>query len=431
MKRKLLPAMNILLSASLLSTFGFASDKPNSTLDIPAETGSSSASGFKHIHQSLLTLDTHVDVPITLGLYDAKPSVFSPMQVDIPSMKQGGLDAAFFIVYVAQGPVSDTGYKIAYQAALAKFTAIERMLANNPDTIELVTSPKALRRASARGKVAAAIGVENAFSLGPNFEHLEEFYERGARYISLTHFGNNHFGDSSVAKGPQSGVTEPVHGGLSALGRELITKMNTFGIMVDVSHTSKQSTLDAVRHSKTPVIASHSGVKALYDHPRNLSDDEILAIAKSGGVVQLVAFDRYMRPVSLEEKAAIEELKKTLGLDTPDWYKTATQTDIDKFRRASAALNERFPRTTVSDFVDHIEYVVKLVGIDHAGVSSDFGGGGGVRGWDYIIDTPVVTLELLERGFTAQQIEKIWSGNFLRVWQEVDDYAASISKQNT
>lgn len=371
------------------------------------------------IHQRLLTLDSHIDIPTSLGTEAADPTIDGPMQVDFPKMRAGGLDAGFFIVYVAQGPLNDAGYQVAYEEAQAKFTAIERMLSANPDTISLVTSPDELRQAVSEGRLAAAIGVENAFSLGQELQHLEEFYKRGARYISLTHFGHNHFGDSSKAQGEQAGVAEPENSGLSELGRALITRMNQLGIMVDVSHTAKSTTLASVAASSAPVIASHSGVKALFDHPRNLSDEEIKAIADGGGVVQLVAFDSYLRELSPENIAAINKLREARGFTSPDWYKQASQAQIGEFRQAVASLNEQFPRASVATLVDHIDYVVQLVGIDHAGIASDFGGGGGIEGWDHIGQSALVTEELLFRGYTEEEIEKIWSGNLLRVWSSV------------
>ncbi|GAB2196665.1 dipeptidase [Sessilibacter sp. MAH4] len=380
------------------------------------------AADISQLHQSLLTIDTHIDIPITLGLDDADPRELSPMQVDLPKARSGGLDAGFLIVYVAQGPVSEQGYATAYEEAQQKFTAIERMVANSPNDVALVRNPEELKAAVADGKFAVAVGVENAFSLGSNYEHLKEFYDRGARYISLTHFGHNDFGDSSGPKGEQEGVAEPVNHGLSEKGRALIAAMNRWRIMVDVSHTSKESTLAAAEFSRTPVIASHSGVKALFDHPRNLSDEEIKTIAKYDGVIQLVAFDSYLRALPDEAKAEIEAIKAKMGFEGADWYKKVTQTQMGEFRNAVAALNAQWPRATIKTFVDHIEYVIKLVGIDHAGIASDFGGGGGIEGWDDISQSAAITEELVNRGYSKEDIEKIWSGNLLRVWSKVEAY---------
>ena len=376
------------------------------------------------IHQAVITVDTHIDIPVSLGTPEADFRQPGPMQVDLPKMVSGGLDAGFFIVYVGQGPLNEAGYSEAYAEAKRKFAAIERTLANSPEALVLARTPGELTAAVAAGKQAVAIGVENAYPLGKDYRHLQEFYDRGARYISLTHFGHNHFGDSSAAKGEQGGVAEPQSHGLSETGLSLIDEMNRLGMMVDVSHTSKESTLAAVARSKTPVIASHSGVKALFDHPRNLSDEEIKAIAGKGGVVQIVAFDSYMREVSEVNKAAVAAIREDMGLTAKDWYKTASQATIGEFRQAVAALNSQFPRANVATLVDGIDYVVQLVGIDHVGIASDFGGGGGVQGWDSIDHSLAVTEELVARGYSYAQIEQIWGANLLRVWQAATDYAA-------
>ncbi len=380
-------------------------------------------SGNEGFHQSLLTVDTHIDIPSALGTIGADFRKDGPMQVDIPKMRAGGLDAGFFIVYVSQGPVDDAGYNNAYEQAQDKFKAINRMLDNSPDDLALVTSPEQLRAVVANGQLAVAIGVENAYPLGRDLQHLQEFYDRGARYISLTHFGHNHFADSSVAKGEQHGVAEPENQGLSDTGKRLIREMNRLGIMVDVSHTSRLSTMAAVKLSQTPVIASHSSVQAVYDHPRNLSDQEIKAIAAKGGVIQAVAFDAYMRARSEANQQAITDIRTRLDLLDAEWYKRVTETERRDFRDALADLHDQFPRATIVDFVDHIDYIVELVGIRHVGIATDFGGGGGIHGWDRIDQTPAVTEELRRRGYSKADIQRIWGGNLLRVWSEVEAYA--------
>ncbi|MEH6589057.1 MAG: dipeptidase [Halioglobus sp.] len=383
-----------------------------------------SSADVEALHQSLLTIDSHIDIPISLGMPGADPALKGPMQVDFPSMREGGLDAGFFIVYVAQGAVSDKGYQQAYDKAQAKFAAIERMLANSPDEILLATTVDELLDAQRQGKLVAAIGVENAYSLGKNFEHLDEFYNRGARYVSFTHFGHNQFGDSSSAKGEIDGHPEPVSEGLSERGRELLSALNQRGIMVDVSHTSRQTTLEAATRSSAPIIASHSGVLALHGHSRNLSDEEILAIAANDGVIQVVAFDKYMRDIPALEKAAMFIVMLKNGL-MPESFATATQAELGDFRNDVVWLHQYFPKATVSTLVDHIDYIVQLAGIDHVGIASDFGGGGGVYGWYDIDQTVAVTRELLERGYSRDQIEKIWGGNLLRVWRAVEATAGA------
>lgn len=376
-------------------------------------------------HQSLITLDTHIDIPVSLGIDSADPGINGPMQVDLPKMREGGLDIGFFIVYVGQGAFTLDGYKSAYDQAQQKFAGIERMLSMYPEQIALARNPAEVEAILAEGKLVAAIGVENAYPTGNDFRYLQEFYDRGARYASLTHFGNNQFADSS-GRIRAKGVTEPYNNGISELGFRLIEELNRLGIMVDVSHTSPKSTVQAAQFSKVPVIASHSGAKAVYDHIRNMSDEEIIAVAEGGGVIQLVAFDSYMRPVSEDERARVREIQESMGVTGRSWFATATQKESGAVRRKVAELNSEFPRASVKTLVDHIDYVVNLVGVDHAGISSDFGGGGGIQGWDHIGETRNVTDELLARGYSAEDIAKIWGGNLLRVWDEVEKYAKEL-----
>ena len=376
-----------------------------------------------------LIVDSHVDIPITLGTTAADPGRDGPMQVDIPKMRRGGMDAAFLIVYVAQGELDEASYSRALGRAEDKFDAIERTLGRYPDQLRLATSPQAVREIIDGGRLAVAVGVENAYSLGPELQHLERFYQRGARYVSLTHVGHNQFAGSSMARTESgwSGAEEAP--GLSETGRRLVRELNRLGMMVDVSHASVAATLEAAALSRAPVIASHSGARAVFDHPRNLSDEEIVAIAATGGVIQLVAFDSYMRHLSEDNAAAIAAIRADMGLEGEDWYLRATEEQLAAMRCAINALDTQWPRATVATLVDHIDHVVKLVGVEHAGISSDFGGGGGVRGWDNAGETAAVTEELARRGYSAEQIQQIWGANLLRVWGEVEASAGADDPQ--
>mgnify|MGYP001814360353 FL=1 len=341
------------------------------------------------------------------------------MQVDIPKMRRGGVDAAFLIVYVAQGDLDDAGYARALERANDKFDAIERTLERYPDKLSLATSPRAVRDIAGDGRLAIAVGVENAYSLGPDLEHLARFYQRGARYVSLTHVGHNQFAGSSMARGESGWDAASDAPGLTETGRRLVRELNRLGVMVDVSHASIAAVLETAALSRAPVIASHSGARAIFDHPRNLTDEEIVAIADTGGVIQLVAFDSYLRHLDDANKAAIAAIRTDMGLQGEDWYLRATEEQLAQMRKAISALDARWPRATVATLVDHVDHVVKLVGVEHAGVTSDFGGGGGVKGWDNAGETAAVTRELARRGYSEDQIAQIWGGNLLRVWSEV------------
>jgi membrane dipeptidase len=364
------------------------------------------------IHQDLVTLDSHIDIPDNLGLRDADPGVVSPMQVDLPKMRTGGLDGGFFIVYTRQGGLNAAGYDKAYLAAITKFEAIDRMLSSYSDEIALAASPAAFEKNLAAGKLSAMIGIENGYSLGPQLEYLKEFAARHTAYISLTHFGDNQLATSSS---PNADTDQ----GLSPVGKRFVKEMNRFGIMIDVSHASRQSTLEAAALSNAPIIASHSGAFAVHPHPRNLSDKEIRAIATNGGVIQLVAYDSYMREINEDNQQAIKQLMVESGVDGPDWFRRNNQQTIYNLREQGKSLASRWPRASLDTLINHIDHVVALVGIDHAGLASDFGGGGGVSGWDSADQSAAVTEALLERGYSVPDIQKIWSGNLLRVWNEV------------
>jgi membrane dipeptidase len=353
-------------------------------------------------------------------------------------MKEGGLDAAFFIVYVGQGPQTEEGYANAYKQAVAKFDAIHHLTKEiAPGEIELALTAEDVRRIAKSGKKVALIGVENAYPLGTDIGRVKEFYERGGRYMSLAHNGHSQLADSNT--GERDGKWQ--HNGLSDLGRKAIAEMNRWGIMVDVSHPSKAANLQAIALSKAPVIASHSAARALADHSRNMDDEQLEALKKNGGVIQTVAFASYVKinkPDSPERAAAIAALRKELGLPpvggggpgggrgglnalSPQQRATydARMAEIDKKTPAD-------PRATVAEFVNHIDYLVKKIGLDHVGISSDFDGGGGVVGWNGAEETFNVTLELVRRGYTEEQIGKMWSGNLLRVMAEVEKVARQI-----
>jgi membrane dipeptidase len=379
------------------------------------------------IHDRVITLDTHVDINPRDFTRERNYTQRLDNQVNLPKMEEGGLDAAFFIVYVGQGSLTPEGYARAYTQAIDKFEAIHRLTREiAPDRIELALTAADVRRIAASGKKVALIGVENAYPIGTDLTRVEEFQERGGRYMSLAHNGHSQFADSNT--GERDG--QYLHNGLNELGRQVIIEMNRWGIMVDVSHPSKQANLQAIKLSRAPVIASHSAARAIADHSRNMDDEQLMALKANGGVIQTVAFDSYVKvkpPDSPERAAAIARLRVELGLQGGP----ASQTDRtrDEFRRRMADLDRQFPpppRATVSDFVDHIDYLVKKIGIDHVGISSDFDGGGGVDGWNGADETFNVTLELVRRGYTEAQIGQIWSGNLLRVMDEVQRVAADI-----
>jgi membrane dipeptidase len=375
------------------------------------------------IHESAITIDTHDDISPNFATPESDPGQREGRQVTLPKMREGGLDMAFFIVYVGQTERTPENYAAAKERAAALFDAIHRLTDEMyPDEIGFAWTPDDVEWLHAEGKLATTIGIENGYSIGKDLSLMEVYHARGARSFGLTHIGHNDLADSSIPR-ENLGDAEEEHGGVSEFGAQAIAEANRLGMMVDVSHSSGKTAIDAARLSKAPVIASHSAVRELADTPRNLRDDELVAIKENGGVVQIVAFDGYVKIPSEEKQAALAALRENAPFES---WAAATPEERDAYREARSKLNDEYPGATVEDFVDHIDYAVELIGIDHVGISSDFDGGGGVTGWNDASETFNVTLELVKRGYSDEDIRKMWGGNLLRVWREVEKTAAEI-----
>ncbi|MFP4518626.1 MAG: dipeptidase [Oceanicaulis sp.] len=374
------------------------------------------------LHDRVLTMDTHIDIDAGYATDRLDPGGFTRAQADLPKMRAGGLDAGFFIVYVGQGLISPMGYEEAAAIAEEKYQAILRMIRAYPGEIALAVTADQVEQIHADGKLVALIGMENSWPLGEDIANVAMWADRGVRYVSITHFGNNQFGGSSNPNLAQGDPAEDP--GLTDLGRELVAALNDEGVMVDVSHVGKTTMLEAIELSRAPVIASHSGARAVYDHPRNLDDEQLIAIRDNGGVAQMVAFRRYIAEVDPGLAQAEQALAAEYGLDTREGRAAAGQADIDRFRDELRALRGRMDDVTIEHLADHIDHAVQIAGIDHVGVASDFDGGGGVGGWDDAAETPAVTAELIERGYSEADIAKIWGGNLLRVMRAVEAAAA-------
>ncbi|MDC3320912.1 dipeptidase [Hyphomicrobiales bacterium] len=375
------------------------------------------------VYGQYLTLDSHIDIPFDyMDNPKHDPGNSTEMQVDFSKMKEGGLDSGFFIVYVGQSNLTDDGFKKAKDQAMLKFKAIHKMIQTYPDKILLALEPNDIRNAKEKGKISAAIGIENGYIIGNNINLLEDFYNLGTRYITLAHIGHNQISDSSIPKKSLNDASE-IHGGLSSFGKEVISKMNQLGIMVDISHISDKAALQAIKLSQTPVIASHSSARAIANHPRNLSDNIIKKIANKNGVIQVVAFSSYIE-VNKERNNAINSLRNFIVDLTGDKiFIYRKHTEHPQYKIKMDEINRDFPLPSVDKFVDHVDYIVNLVGINYVGISSDFGGGGGIDGWMDASQTKNITLALLERGYSKNDIKKIWSENFLRVWTDVINHS--------
>jgi membrane dipeptidase len=420
----------------------------------------------KAIHQRVMTLDTHVD--INANQFNPQDTVnfargVPGRQVDLPKMEAGGLDAVFLAVYQGQGPLTPEGYANAYAGAIAKFDAIKRLAeVLAPDRVGMALTAADARRIYASGRKVVFAGIENGYPVGTDISRVKEFYDRGGRYMSLSHNGNAQAQASQLSDantGERAGFL--YNNGLSPLGRDVIREMNKYGIMVDFSHPSKGAMMEMLRLSKAPIIGSHSGVRAVCNHSRNADDEQLRALAKNRGVIQLVAFASYVKcdPVTDSLRtAATAALNAEFGVVLPtggrgggggrgaggggaggrgrggnavlDSILNALPEDRrNAYRARQADIAAKYPpatRATVSDFADHIDYAKKLIGVDYIGISSDFDGGGGVDGWNSATETLNVTLELVKRGYTEAEIAKIWSGNLLRVLEETEKVARDI-----
>ncbi|NQV14556.1 membrane dipeptidase [bacterium] len=372
-------------------------------------------------HQSLLTLDTHVDTPlrvkhegVDLGKRHDPRLIYS--KLDFPRMEEGGLDAAFFAVWTPQGARTDSGHAAIKQNALEIIGAVESNIATYPDLAAMAYNSNDAKRLRDEGKYAIYLGMENGYPLGTELENLDLFYERGVRYITLCHTSNNEICDSS------NDSTE--FGGLSPFGYTVVKRMNQLGMMVDVSHLSDASVEDVLACSEAPVIASHSCAKALCDNPRNINDNLLRQIAKNGGVVQVNLFSEYIKIPTPNpgRDSAQAALKEKWG----DKYKLNAD-QKDAYQLENLEVNRLYPRflPTVADLVDHIDHIVKIAGIDHIGIGSDFDGGAELEDCYDVSEMPNITQELIHREYSKAAIEKIWSGNLLRLFHEVEMIADS------
>ena len=368
------------------------------------------------LHDRIMTLDTHIDIPLTY-MTEIDPSGPTDLQVDLPKLEQGRLDGGFWIMYTPQGELTAEGYTAGRAIAETRLNAIRTLIKENGTVVEHARTADDVRRIIGEGRHAVLIGMENAYPMGENIALVSALRGAGVRYVGLTHFGHNQFGDSSNPNPARD--DGPRHNGLSELGRQLVAALNDAGIMVDVSHAGKATMMQAADLSRSPIIASHSGVKAVADTERNLDDEQLRKIAEVGGVAQMVALGVYVKLPTAEQQAARDALDAEFG-DRSTW----DQAKRDLYGERRAAITAMAPEATVSDFVDHIDHAVAVAGIDHVGIASDFDGGGGIDGWRDASETQAVTDELIARGYTESQIAKIWGGNLLRVMEATE--AAAI-----
>lgn len=370
------------------------------------------------LHDRIITVDSHT----SFASDPLRSCGETDRQVDFAKMRAGGLDVVFFTVYARQRERTPDTYADAEREAREAFRRIHDLVEQCTDAVELARSPEDMERIVGVGKLAVAIGIENGFVIGRDLSLLETYRDLGAAYVGLTHDGHNDIADSAIPRG-ELGDGASEHDGVSDFGEQVIRELNRLGVMVDVSHMSRKATLDAIRISRAPVIGSHSSMYALRAHPRNIDDEALEALAARGGVVQLVPLHSFLNDDPPEADAAFIALFEEFGIEGT-WQARRLRSDRRaEFERRYADLEERWPLATVSDFVDHIEHAVSRVGVDHVGIGTDFDGGGELTGWADASETLNLTVELLRRGYTEEQIRKIWGGNLLRVWREVQRLA--------
>ena len=442
------------------------------------------------IHNKAIKLDTHVDIEPSY-MYEPPPNYKTghPHQVDLVKMKNGGMNGIFFSIFVGQGELTPQGFQRAYDTDTAKFNAVHHLAEKlAPEEIELARTADDVRRIHAKGKLIALMGVENGYGIGQDITRVKEFADRGARYLSLAHNGHSQLSDSNTGEANNEWMWH----GVSPLGKQVVAEANKYGIMLDISHPSKESNMWVMANSKAPVIASHSAVRALCPTAsRDLDDEQLLALKKNGGVMQTVAFSSYIKcppEPSAERTAAIAALAQEFGVpvaavgrggggggapaparsavcnvgydSSPNDAATAGRggrggrgargggggrgnplANMDsatqaRFQQRVSELNAKYPPpaavlANVQDFVNHIDYAVKLIGVDHVGISSDFDGGGGIDGYNCTSESINVTAELLKRGYTEDQILKLWGGNVLRVMEANEKVAKQLQGQKT
>jgi membrane dipeptidase len=363
------------------------------------------------IHEKATTIDSHTDTPMLFTREDFDVSVRhdpyeTSTKVDFPRMKEGGLDGIFMAVFLGQGSRDSVGHSRATSKTHRIFDSIYSVVERNNDIANIALNADDIYSIEKEGKRAVYIGIENGYALGSDLNNLEIFFERGARYITLCHTKNNDICDSSTD------TTE--HNGVSEFGKKVISEMNRLGMLIDVSHISDKAFYDVIEQSTTPIIASHSSFRAICDSPRNLTDDMLIKLAENDGVAQVCILSSYIKKTPANPQA--DSMRMAIREKYSD-YANRTDEEQKEAGKAWRSINKLFPPVlaTVQDVVDHIDHIVDIAGIDHVGIGTDFDGGGGVDGCFDASELPNITIELVRRGYTEEEIIKVWGGNFLRV----------------
>ena len=390
------------------------------------------------LQERIPTLDNHLDIPFEFGSGELDATKDGTSQFDLAKAEQGHLKGAAIAIFVPQGARTEEGYQAAAQKGRQKLAILKGIAAQYPQRVAIAESPEALKQIEASGKFAIVLAVLNGHLIGKDLSQIDWWYQQGVRVFGFTHAGNNDLSDSSrpnLLRGDK--LNE--HGGLSPLGKAAVRRLNELGIVIDVSQISGAALTQVLELTRAPVVASHSNARGIIDHPRNLDDAQLLAVKANGGVVAINAYSSWVRPLPPEAVAKGNEVRRKFGVPEEDsvaGVQPITEAGVKVLEPDDyAAYSKEFHaitgdpayRATLSEYVDQIDYVVKRIGIDHVGISSDFNHGGGLTGWKDVSESANVTAELLRRGYKEADIAKLWGGNFLRVWTQVQ--ASAIKAQ--
>lgn len=412
-------AQNLFILVLFLIVFAGCKEKPSTT---ETETEEQLVERALAIHDKVLTVDTHADTPLRMiepgfDMAERHDPNETGSKVDYPRMKEGGLDAIFFAAFVAQDIRDDDGNTRAKALCLQMIDSVIASTERNSDIVGLALNPDDAYELEKAGKRAIYLGIENGYPIGNDINNVEEYFNKGVRYITLVHSSNNDLADSAT----DENGTE--HGGISEFGSKVVSEMNRLGIMVDVSHGNDSVFYDAIKMSKAPIIASHSNARSVTEHKRNMTDEMLKLMAKNGGVVQLTMLADYLRtaPPNAARDSAMTAMRASITKPISEM----TDEERAKLRKSFNELNDKYPSppATVEHVADHIDHIVKVAGIDHVGIGCDFDGGGGIEGIFDASEVMNITIELVRRGYTEEQIEKIWGGNLMRVFEEVQAVA--------
>ncbi len=434
MKRKAIDSKTLRWLAAALGLFACSAASFTQSNSPANQSGDKLLLQAREIQKRIVTFDSHLDIPFDYGTAGLEAGTDGKTQFDLPKVERGLVKGAAIAIFVPQGPRTPEATKEARQLAEKKYAIIKAIAAQYPTRAAIAYTPDDVRRIEAQGKFAIVLSILNGYPIGQDISQLDYWYGKGVRVFGFAHAGNNELTDSSRPNLLRGDKLDE-HGGLSAFGKQAVARLNSLGVLIDVSQLSSNALRDVLQLTKAPVAATHSDVRGIVDHPRNLSDAELLAIKKNGGVVQISAYGSWVRPLSPEQQKKANAIRQAYGVPVEypiaasqpvkaDGVTVLTQEKFDEYnKKIHEVILDPASQATLSQFVDQIDYSVKKIGINHVGISSDFNHGGGVVGWNNEGEALNVTVELLRRGYNEEDIRKIWGGNFLRVWGEAQKAA--------